>query len=180
MSKLKSEGAQAVIAESIGPAAGYTLAARAALGWNVPVVFDPAAGTVDITKLVPASDLSNATEEVANVSDGALNIPGVTLLGNWEKPDIIDTNGTIMASDSVGWDEVALLNAALKADGGSLSGPALAAAITKMHFTDPIYAFTQNFGFSANDHENVLQLPSSWVMIPIGPVTDGRVQPPAS
>jgi hypothetical protein len=64
MQELKNAGAQAVYLEGLGAPAGYALKAHANLAWNAPIVFDIAAGSLDITKLAPMSDDTNAYEDV--------------------------------------------------------------------------------------------------------------------
>ena len=52
MQELKADGAQAVFME---PAGGRGPTARSTLKWNVPVIFDIAASSLDLTKLVSPS-----------------------------------------------------------------------------------------------------------------------------
>ena len=62
MSALKSGGAQAVYAAMFGPPEGYILNARPELGWQVPVLFESAGSSLDISTLAPASEMTDAYE----------------------------------------------------------------------------------------------------------------------
>lgn len=177
LAKLKSEGAQAVFAEALGPAGGYTLNARNQLGWTAPVVFDLAAASLDITKLAPSSQLTNAYETGPYCADPAHAKQQLGLIkqhapsGSWDGSVPCNLSGN-------GWDAVVVLkNAVAKAK--SLDSQALTKAteqLAKAAQVDPLYAAYPRIGYSANNHEDVLQTPNDFDILPVGPINGTQIQ----
>jgi branched-chain amino acid transport system substrate-binding protein len=174
MSELKSAGVDAVFMEALGAPAGYALEARAKLGWNVPMSFDIAASSLDLTKLVPPADIANAYEDIFYEQDPSDPSPGIPAMFKWTKP-----YGTVgpaaLDTMSVGWDALVALNDAVKEDGNNLSVNALDAAMLRITPTDPLRTFSRRLGFSTSDHENVLGATDDFEIVPAGPVVNGQV-----
>jgi branched-chain amino acid transport system substrate-binding protein len=173
--QLKAAGAQAIFTEALVAPAGYALVARAKLAWNVPMVFDIAASSLDLTKLAPVADVKNkAYEDIfyeMNPKDPTVGIP--TLL-QYSKP-FGDVTVVPLDVASTGWDEVVALNAAVKLAGGSLNVKDLDAAMLKIPATDPLRTFSRQLGFTASNHENVLGTSKDFQVVPAGPVMNGQV-----
>ena len=136
MQELEGTKPQAVFMEGLGAPAGYTLVDRAKLNWNVPVTFDVAASSLDLTKLVPAADLKNVSETVyyeENPSDPA---PGIKNMLKYTKP-YGSVAGTGLDVLTVGWDGLVDLDAAVKAAGGKTDVNSLDVAMLHIPPTDP-------------------------------------------
>ncbi len=182
MQQLKSAGVDGVFAEALGPPAGYTLAARAKLGWNVPVLFDVAASSLDITKLAPASQTKNAFLDVYNCADASKPSPSLTLMKQYI-PSSYSATLDAQPCDipGNGWDGIILFaNAAKQA--GSLSVPALTSAMESLGQTaqtDPNYITAKIMRYSNANHENIGQTPSDFTVIPVGPVSGAQDHPPS-
>jgi ABC-type branched-subunit amino acid transport system substrate-binding protein len=177
-SQLRSAGVQAIFAEGIGPSAGYELTARAALGWNAPIVFDPVAATVDITKLAPAADIKNAYEPAAYCMNPANNIPAFKLLSQYAPAGSINETSVCNVS-AAGWDAIVLLNEALKQAGGATSGTELAQATESLSAAaqaDPLYITNPKHGYTASNHVNVAQTVDTFSIVPVSPIADLRLQ----
>jgi ABC-type branched-subunit amino acid transport system substrate-binding protein len=177
MQQLKSSGAQAVFAEALGPAAGYALQARAKLDWNVPIVFDFAASGLDLTKLAPASQEKNADEVISSPMDPKDPSQGIALLLKYSKPygPVASVPLDVGATQ---WDDLTILNNALKIDGNSLNVKALDAAMLHIPATDPLYVNYKKDGWSATNHDDVLASAKDWEVVPVGPVVNGQVHYP--
>jgi branched-chain amino acid transport system substrate-binding protein len=173
MSKLKSDGVQAVFALALGPSAGYVLTARSALGWSVPVQFDVTGSSTDITTLVPASDLSDVTETIQYCEDVQHNIPAFSSLLKDTPSPLAGNIICPIAGD--GWGGIALLaNAAEKAN--SLSPSALDKAadtltISANEVSNPTKCW------SSTDHEDVCEGPSYYEVVPVGKLKQTRLYP---
>ncbi len=182
MSQLKSAGVGGVFAEALGPPAGYTLAARAKLNWNVPVVFDVAASSLDITKLAPPSQTKNAYLDVYNCQDSSKPNPALSTMKQFV-PASYTTTLDSQACDipGNGWDGlIEFANAAKQAGGTSVS--ALTSAmenLSETYQTDPNYITSKIKRYSATNHENIGETPADFVVIPVGPVSGAQDHPPA-
>ncbi len=178
MQALRASRAQAVFTEALGPAAGYALTARANLGWNVPMVFDFAASGVDITKLAPATDDKNAYEVVDDPMEPSFPSKGIPLMLQYSKPygNIAAVPLDVGASQ---WDELVVLDEAVKAAGGSLDVKALDNAILHLPPTNPLLTSERRIAFSASDHDSSGLQADDWEILPVGPVVGGQVQPPS-
>jgi branched-chain amino acid transport system substrate-binding protein len=173
--QLKAAGAQGVFTEALVAPAGYALVGRAKLGWKVPMIFDVAASSLDLTKLAPVADVKNKTyEDIFYEMDPKDPSPGIPALLKYSKPF---GNITVVPLDvaSTGWDEVVALADAVKVAGGATDVNSLDAAMMKIPPTDPLRTFSRKLGFSAADHENVLGAPNDYEIVPAGPVVNGQV-----
>jgi ABC-type branched-subunit amino acid transport system substrate-binding protein len=173
MSKLKSDGVQAVFALALGPSAGYVLTARNALGWSVPIQFDVTGSSTDITTLVPGSDLSNVTETIQYCENVQHNIPAFSqLLKNTPHPLAGNIICPIVGD---GWGGIVLLaNAAEKAN--SLSPSALDKAADTLTISDNEVSNPTKCWSSA-DHEDVCEGPSYYEVVPVGKLMQTRLYP---
>jgi ABC-type branched-subunit amino acid transport system substrate-binding protein len=175
MQQLQGTHPQAVFMEGLGAPAGYTLVARAKLGWNVPIAFDVAASSLDLTKLVPAGDTKNAYELVFYEQDPKDPSPGIAAMLKYTKP-----YGTVgpaaLDTMSVGWDSLVDLDAAATIDGGKLDTPSLDAAMLKIPATNPLRTFSLKLGYTSNDHENQRASIDDYEVVPAGPVVNGQVR----
>jgi len=175
MSTLKSAGAQAVYAAGFGAPQGYIYAARPELNWPVPILWDAAGSSVDISKLAPASQLPNSYETPFYCLDKAHSVPGLAAAASAETTPI---SGALPCSTwGQGFDALAILNAAAK-KAGSVSSSALSSAMTSLHLTtaddvifQPVYCWT------TSDHENTCNAPSAYTVTPVGSISGGRLQP---
>jgi ABC-type branched-subunit amino acid transport system substrate-binding protein len=175
MSQLKSDGAQAVFAEALGPAAGYALQGRQQLSWSIPVLFDLAGSAQDITTLAPASQLHDAYETVANCADPQENIPAFTWLQHYATglAESVPCNNS-----GLGWDSVALLREAIEQ--AHSTSPAGLVKVTE-HLdsaaqSDPDYLAYPMYGFSASNHENIDQTLNMFKILPVSPIVDTRLK----
>jgi branched-chain amino acid transport system substrate-binding protein len=175
LQQLKSAGAQAVYTEALVAPAGYALVGRAKLQWDVPMIFDVAASSLDLTKLAPVADVKNkALEDIFYEMSPSDPSVGIKNLIKYSKP-YGDVSVVPLDVASTGWDEIVALNAAVKASGGSLSVKDLDAAMLKIPPTDPNRTFERKLGFTANNHENVLGASNDFLVVPAGPVAGGQV-----
>jgi ABC-type branched-subunit amino acid transport system substrate-binding protein len=173
MSQLKSAGVQAVFAMTLGPAGGYVLSGRAALGWNVPVYFDVAGSTVDVASLVPKADTSNVKETLQYCEDVKHNIPAFSELMQYAPSKLAGNIACPIAGD--GWGGVVLLADAAKAagsvDANSLIKAAAGLKITSNEVSNPQKCWT------ATNHEDTCQGPSYYEVVPLGSLKGTRVYP---
>lgn len=181
MQQLKGDGVDGVFAEALGPPAGYTLAARAKLGWNVPVVFDVAASSLDITKLAPKSQLPNAYLNVYNCQNGsATPSEGFQQMKNYfPKSAVAVADGQACDIPGNGWDGMIEFADAAK-QAGSLSTSALVKAMENLGPSaqnDPLYVVGKVKKYTASNHDNVGETPSDFVVIPVGPVSGMQDHP---
>lgn len=173
MSKLKSDGVQAVFALALGPSAGYVLTARSALGWSVPLQFDVTGSSTDITTLVPASDLNNVTETIQYCEDIQHNNPAFNLLLKNTPHPLAGNIICPIAGD--GWGGIVLLaKAAQKAN--SLSASALSTAAGSLNIADNEVSNPTKC-WSSSDHEDVCEGPSYYEVVPVGKLKETRLYP---
>lgn len=173
MSKLKSDGVQAVFALALGPSAGYVLSARSALGWSVPVQFDVTGSSTDVASLVPASDLNNVTETIQYCEDIHHSNPAFNLLLKNTPQPLAGNIICPIAGD--GWGGIVLLaKAAEKAN--SLSPSALSKAAETLKITGDEVSNPTKCWSSAN-HEDICQGPSYYEVVPVGKLTQTRLYP---
>jgi ABC-type branched-subunit amino acid transport system substrate-binding protein len=176
MQALKDGGAQVVYAEGIGTAQ-YVFAARANLAWNVPLIFDPSASSIDLTKLTSAANIQNAYEAVQYEIDQRTANPGLDTMVKWAGR-YANVTALPLNVTSTGWDQIVALNAAVITAGGSLSVDKLDAAMLHIPPSDPLRTLSHELGWTRSNHENVLGGPNDFAVIPVGPVVGGRVQVP--
>jgi branched-chain amino acid transport system substrate-binding protein len=173
MSQLKSDGAQAVFALALGPAAGYVLQARAALGWSVPVEFDVTGSSTDIASLVPASDLSNVTETIQYCEDTKHPNPAFAAMVKYTPQPLAGNIICSIAGD--GWGGTVLLaDAAAKA--GSLSANALGSAAQTLTITSNEVSYTTKCWTPA-DHEDSCEGPAYYEIVPAGKLKNTQLYP---
>jgi branched-chain amino acid transport system substrate-binding protein len=177
MSELKGDGVQAIYALALGAPAGYALTARSQLGWNVPVVFDPAASSVDITKLAPAALTKNAYVDVYQASNPKADIPGRALLLKYAKP-FANIGPVPLDVSGLGWDEMLVLANAVK-QAGSTNPAALTKAMLNLDATaasDPDYVTAHHFKYTTTNHENIGGSTADYFIAPVGPIVDGQIK----
>jgi ABC-type branched-subunit amino acid transport system substrate-binding protein len=173
MSQLKSSGAQAVFAMTLGPAGGYVLSGRAALGWNVPVQFDVAGSTVDVASLVPKADTSNVKETIQYCEDIKHNNPGFNEMVHYAPSKLAGNIACPIAGD--GWGGIVLLANAAKA-AGSLDANSLIKAAEKQNITSNEASSPEKCWTAAN-HEDTCQGPSYYEVVPLGSLKQTRIYP---
>lgn len=175
MDALKSAGAQAVYVLALGPPVGYSLKARSGLGWNVPILFDPAAAATGPASLVSAALYKNSWEDIPFVENPATTAPAIQDMIQYSKPYLGGVTVAPLTSAADGWDILVDLNDAVKAAGGSLSTKALDAGILHIPTTDPLRLFSRELGFTAADHDNTLSQADDYGLVPVAPMVDGRI-----
>jgi len=181
MSQLEAAGVEAVFAEALGPAAGYTLKARSKLDWRVPVVFDIAASGGDITELVSPDDLEEAYETTYTSNDPMKKLPGREALLENVAPGTIDKVPLQIAG--YGWDEVIVLANAIEGAGGATDAKSLEAALqdpSAKGKADPLYVIAREFCWTAESHENVCATKEDFTIIPVAPIEGGENVPAKS
>ena len=175
MDQLKSAGAQAVYVLALGPPVGYALKARSGLGWNVPILFDPAAAATGPASLASPAQYRNSWEDIPFVENPATTTPAIPALIQYSKP-FGGVTAAPLTSAADGWDILVDLNDALKEDGGNLSTKALDAAMLPLPTTDPMRLFSRELGFTGSDHDNTLSQPNDYGLVPVAPMVDGRIK----
>jgi branched-chain amino acid transport system substrate-binding protein len=173
MSQLKSDGVQAVFALALGPAAGYVLQARAALGWSVPVEFDVTGSSTDIASLVPASDLTDVTETIQYCEDTQHPNPAFAAMVKYTPHPLAGNIICSIAGD--GWGGTVLLaDAAAKAK--SLSANALGSAAQTLTITSNEVSYTTKCWTPA-DHEDSCEGPAYYEIVPAGQLKNTQLYP---
>jgi ABC-type branched-subunit amino acid transport system substrate-binding protein len=176
MQSLKEAGAQVVYAEGIGTAQ-YGFAARANLQWDVPLIFDPPASSLDLTKLTSAANIANAYQVSVFQQDATITLPGLSSMlqyaGKYANITALPLNVT-----ATGWDAIVDLNDAVLQARGSLRVNDLDRAMLALPPTDPLRTLTHKLGFTKDNHENAVGSPDDYVVIPVGPLINGRVHSP--
>jgi ABC-type branched-subunit amino acid transport system substrate-binding protein len=175
LAHLRSEGVDGIEAESLGAAAGYLLNARAALNWNVPIVFDVAGSGLDLTQLVPKQELSDVYETLCPCQVPSTDNTALATLEKYAPPKSISALPANLAGD--GWDALVLLDDAIT-QAKSLDTAALTKATESLDSQvqrDPLYITAAAERFSATDHENQALTTGDFLVEPAGPVIDGQV-----
>ena len=173
MSALKSGGAQAVYAAMFGPPEGYILNARPELGWQVPVLFESAGSSLDISTLAPASEMTDAYETPFYCETVSHSVPGLALI-----PKYGNVNESLPCSSwGQGWDGVLLLRAAAT-KAGSLEASALTTATQSLNVTtSDNMVFQTAYCYKSTDHENVCSTPVDYQVEPVGAISTGQLHP---
>lgn len=177
VSELKSKGVDSMFVAALGPAVGYALHARAALGWNVPIVFDLAASSSDITTLAPAAQIKNTFEEIFRSNNASLHLPGAAALIAASKPYGGITKGDALDTLAFAWDDLVALHAAGQ-QAGSDSPTALVAADSNLNAagqSDPMYLLDPHVKWTPSDHDTVGASPADYYFVPVGPLVNGQV-----
>lgn len=179
LAKLRGEGAEAVYAEALGPAAGYTLKGRAQIGWKAPLLGDLAFAAEDLTTLVPAADLAGVSLVVAHDQPSTASSPGIAAFKQYDAPYGDLTAGINTASEA--WDGLIVVNAAAK-QAHSIELDPLTSALENLTPSSgaeaPLFATYPRIGYTAEDHENVQAEPADFPVIKPGPVKGGQVVSP--
>jgi branched-chain amino acid transport system substrate-binding protein len=176
MSQLKSSGADVVFAEALGASAGYVLKARAALNWNVPVLFDIAGSALDLTTLAPPADVKNAYQTLCPCAVSSITTPGLNTFKTLAPAGTLGPFPANLIGD--GWDPIILLANAVK-QAKSTNYKSLVSAIENLDSAgqnDSLYIETRHHRYSTTNHENLGQSTSDFVIKPAGPIKDGQVQ----
>lgn len=177
VSELKSKGIDSMFVAALGPAVGYAVRARSALGLNVPIVFDLAASSSDITTLAPASELTNTYEEIFRSNNASLHLPGAAALiaasasyGGITKGDALDTL-------AFAWDDIVALHDAGQ-QAHSDNETALVAAMNNLSAasqSDPLYLLDPHVKWTPSDHDTVSASPADYYFVKVGPLVNGQV-----
>jgi hypothetical protein len=176
MNELQSDGAKAVFVEGIASFAGYALVARASLGWNANMYFDDGASAVALSTLVPAADLTNAYVDLWNcevVGDSNANIARLRKYG---AAFGLGKDGALpLVLAALGWQMVTTLHEAVVTAKGVTTTKALDAAMLKFPKSTPYNLYLAKYGWTKNDHENVLDSPSDFKVVQAGPFVNGQI-----
>jgi ABC-type branched-subunit amino acid transport system substrate-binding protein len=177
MDKLQSAGARAVFAEVLGAPAGYTLKARKQLGWDVPVVFDIAGSSLDISKLAPRDQLADAYQTVPYCADVSQDVPGFEKLRKFA-PKKLDGSVPCNLSGN-GWDSVVLLANAVRQAKSTESADLVKATenLPPKAISDPDYITYPKREYTPKNHQDVGQTPGMFKILPVGPIKGTRLHP---
>jgi ABC-type branched-subunit amino acid transport system substrate-binding protein len=177
MSQLQSAGVGAVYATAIVPAPGYVLDARAKLGWTVPIVFDGTASAVDLTTVVTsATDLSHTSITAPPCMLPSIPHKGMTVMDAYS-PSLATTDFPCHNYGGA-WDSIVLLADAVK-QAKSLNYGALTNAMEHLSPAaqkDPLFTVFRGARFTVADHDNLAGQPSSFSIIPPGPIHGGQLK----
>jgi branched-chain amino acid transport system substrate-binding protein len=177
MSQLKGSGAQVVYAEALGASAGYVLKARAALNWNVPVVFDIAGSALDLTTLAPGVALTNVYQTLCPCAVPTVHTPALEAFKSTSQENALGAFPANLIGD--GWDSIVLLADGVK-QAGSTDHQALISALENLNSSaqaDPLFFTTRHHSYSSANHENAGQTTNDFAIAPAGAVKGGQVQP---
>jgi ABC-type branched-subunit amino acid transport system substrate-binding protein len=180
--ELKSAGADVMFVAALGAPDGYATSARASLDYNVPILFDLASSSADITKLAPASQLKNTSEEIFRSNNAALHLPGATALLASTKQFGGIPKGGALDTLAYAWDDlVALHDAAAQAHASTQT--ALVAAENHLDTaaqSDPLYLLDPHVRWTSSDHDTVAATPADYYFVPVGPLVNGQVKSASS
>jgi branched-chain amino acid transport system substrate-binding protein len=176
MDQLKSSGAEALYVALVGASSNYAFAARAQLGWNVPLVGEGSFSGTDLTKTVPASQRKNAYVTLFPDTPSNTTVPGVGALKSAIGGAKLEAFGVPLDVVALGWDTVVILkNAAKKAN--SIEPTKMAEALeTGGEFTDPLMAMFSAMKFSTENHENFAPTSKDFPVVAVGPFKEGQLQ----
>lgn len=142
-----------VVYEALGSAAAHVLAARATLGWNVPVLGDEVVGGTFNMSTVPANQRKGVTVQVENLEvykpPAQRKSNFATFLSALKKQGKVTQ---ILADYAAGYDAIMLADdGAVKAK--SISAPDVAKAMQELGSpAKPNYVTFPSYGYTANDH----------------------------
>jgi len=181
MQELQSDGAQEVIMNGVGGVAYSTFAARLALSWNVPLVFDIASSSsANIAAEAPKSELGNAYETAWGCeSANSTTFPAYKYIYQDQKTAGWPVKtGDSCSQDGIGWDVLVQLHAAAE-KAGSLKTAALVKALTSLTLTakSNLLLMTSKECWSTTSHENLCNTTSDYPVVPIGNINDLKIQP---
>lgn len=175
LSQLKSQGVDAVYAEVLGPPAGYAAAARAKLGWNVPIIYDVAASSLDITKLAPPSQLKNAYEVVFRTNDPTQQLKGLQPLVSGAKSHGGVGGALPVDVAAFPWDNLIAVKHGVEAS-HSMEAKPIMQALEQNQVSDPLLLLSDSLKFTPDIHENLAASPDAYPVVPVGPIKNGQVQ----
>lgn len=172
--RLQSDHVQAVLLDGLGQPVGLALAARAKLGWNVPVVGDAlTSGTFDPAS-APASNLSGVKWLVQQTE--VYNAHPSTSFTTFYRA--IQKQGPInvpLFEYAAGWDVLMLADVAA-GQAHSISGPAMAKALENLpKLANPPYVLSSYETYSPSNHA----LPVPLTVVDMRPPTGGMYEVPA-
>jgi branched-chain amino acid transport system substrate-binding protein len=176
LSQLKSAGVTAVVAFASTPDNGYIIKARATLGWSVPLIGDLAFSSVDLTTLVPDSDLSDVDFLTYGVSVQGHSAPGWKLARTW-----IDKNGGLGSGltanlSAGGWDSLILTSLAAKHAKSITTSGIVKALEDGRAYKSPALATFGSVTYKAGSHEATVPV-SDYPIVPSGPIVNGQFAP---
>jgi branched-chain amino acid transport system substrate-binding protein len=175
--ELKASGADVMVVCAFGPPTAYAAKARSALAWNAHIVYDLAAASSDLTKLIPASDLSDSVEEIFRPMNACLSLQSVDTLLSEAKQFGGYPEGGLLDTAAFAWDEIVQVhNAAAQA--GSTDQAALINALINLNSTaqtDPLLLLNAKFKYTNTNHANELATAADFYMVAPAPVVNGQV-----
>jgi ABC-type branched-subunit amino acid transport system substrate-binding protein len=176
LNKLRSANVQAVYAQALGPAVGFTLKARQKLGWDVPILGDVAFGANNLPKLVPASALKGVEFITPFSVPDTSQSNGLDMLEKHMKAARVTTpEGATFSSVSEAWDGV-IMTAVAARQAKSIAPDAISSALENLRVTtDPGYASQAEMGFTPDNHTNVRLKPSDMPIVTPGRIVNGRL-----
>jgi branched-chain amino acid transport system substrate-binding protein len=175
LDQLKSNGAEAIYAALVGASSGYALAARAQLGWNVPLVGEGSFSGTDLTKTVPASQLKNAYITLYPDAVTDTDVPGVAVMKETLGEDALEKFGVPIDVIGDGWDTLVVCKVGAE-KAKSIEPEKIAKALENAgEFTDPLMTEYKSVKYSPEDHENFAPKPSDFPIVPIAPFKAGQV-----
>jgi branched-chain amino acid transport system substrate-binding protein len=175
MTKLKNDGADGLMAFALGPTAGYTLKARSALNWNVPLLFDITGSAGDLSTVASADQLKGVNETIQWCMDSSHNIPAFDLEEkNWPSGSSLPDT-PICAIPGDGWGGIVLLAEAAK-KANSLDPAKLIAAANSLTITDNEVSSAKKC-WTAQNHDDPCQDTSYYEIQPAGKLVKGRLTP---
>lgn len=177
-SKLVDAKVPVVFVASLGAVPGYVARARAKLGLidSLPMVFDPGASSVDLSKLVPTSMLANTFEQIHRAGNPSKQLPGRDLLLKYAKPYGVLDQPLLISAYS--WDDMILLRHATD-QAKSTDPKAVAKALENLNAkdaSDPNYILADTVKFTTDSHRNTAMKGDAYPVVPTGPLKDGMVQ----
>jgi branched-chain amino acid transport system substrate-binding protein len=176
MDQLKSAGAEGLYVALVGASSNYAFAARAQLGWNVPMVGEGSFSGTDLTKTVPAAQRKNAFVTLFPDTPSNTTVPGVGALKEAIGAAKLNEYGVPLDVIALGWDTVIMLKDAAK-KANSIEPAKMAAALeTGGEFTDPDMAMFSAMKFSEENHENFAPTSKDFPVVPVGPFKEGQLQ----
>jgi branched-chain amino acid transport system substrate-binding protein len=176
--ELKSSGAELLYYNGVAENVGYGFAARAKLGWDVPVLGALPAAAVDPTSLASKEELEGVDFVNFKVTDAAEEVPHLKTVEKY-LAKYGGVQGVGMNTITLAWDALmAAANATEQA--GSTEPAALAEALenvkepkSERYVTVPEYSWTKT------DHEPKITpaVHEAYVVMGAGPMVEGRIHP---
>lgn len=172
--RLESDHVKAVVLDGLGQPVGLALAARAKLGWNVPVVGDAlTSGTFDPSS-EPAADLSGVywLVQETEVYKAHQSASFATFYKAIQKSGPIRVP---LFEYAAGWDVLMLADVAAR-QAHSISGPAMAHALEHLpKVASPQYVLSGYETYTVSNHA----LPTPLTVVSMRPPTKGMYSVPA-